>query len=241
MTEENFIDFNCPYCQGPVSFPQDAAGFIQECPNCAEVLIVPKDGAAAGGALPFPITTERLVLRRLHLEDWKDLLGFLADDELFSYTRPFASDEEGVLRWLDNDQHVKLTTPGQWFSLGIQSRATGKVIGCLMMMFTDAQRLQAEVTAVVSRPHQRQGMATEALAVLLSFCFDGISLHRVTARCDSRHTAACRLLEKVGLRREGEFIQDQQVNGEWANTVWHAILGREYRKPDEPSAGDVAG
>jgi len=68
------------------------------------------------------------------------------------------------------------------------------------------------------------------VAALLDFCFNGIKLHRVTASCDSRNVAACRLLEKAGMRREGEFLKDHFADGEWFNTFSYAVLSEEYRQ-----------
>ena len=39
---------------------------------------------------------------------------------------------------------------------------------------------------------------------------------------------ACRLLEKLGLRREGEFVKNRWVHGEWTNSIWYAALEEEY-------------
>ena len=57
ITEESFIDFKCPHCGEPVSFPKENAGFAQACPNCTESLIVPDDGSEVGWEIPLPITT----------------------------------------------------------------------------------------------------------------------------------------------------------------------------------------
>lgn len=229
IPEEAFLDFKCPYCGEPVSFPADNAGFAVACPACMESLIVPADGSEIGLALPFPLSTRRLVLRRLSTGDWKDLLELRLDEELFRYHEGGPVEEEQVLRWLESDSHVKLTTPGQPFFLGIELQDGNKLIGYLRLQFTDAQRLQAYLDILLSRGQQRKGLVTEALAVMLDFCFEGISLHRVTASCDPRNVAACRVCEKVGMRREGVFLKDQFVNGEWRDTAYYAILAEEYR------------
>ena len=85
ITEENFIDFKCPCCHEPVSFPKETAGFVQGCPSCNESLIVPDDGSEVGRPIPLPIATPRLVLRRLAAGDWKDLLELMSDEEFFHY------------------------------------------------------------------------------------------------------------------------------------------------------------
>ena len=92
----------------------------------------------------------------------------------------------------------------------------------------DPHRLQARLTIYLNRSFQRKGFALEALDAALGFCFEGIKLHRISASCDSRNTAACRLFENVGLRREGEFLKDELLHGEWVNTAWYAALAEEW-------------
>jgi RimJ/RimL family protein N-acetyltransferase len=248
ITEENFIDFKCPYCDEMNSFPEATAGFPQECPMCAETLIVPKDGSELGRKLPIPITTERLILRRLSATDWKDLLELDSEGLSFGFvTRgsikqgPFLIDrgavEEGIVHWLESDSSVKLTTPEQPFYLGIEIQDGGKLIGCFRMKFTDIGRLQALINIQVSPRYQRNGVATEATVALLDFCFDDLALHRVKASCDSQDVAARGLCEKVGMRCEGESLKDRLINGEWMNTVWYARLDEEHHKTSGRNPG----
>ena len=236
ITEESFIDFKCPYCGDPVSFPQVNAGFVQACPSCFESLIVPDDGSEVGRPIPLPITTPRLVLRRLAGADWKDLLELMSDEEFFRYQDGVPLDEDGILHWLESDAHVRLTTPDQPFYLGIQVQDGGKLIGYLSLSFTDPQRLLVTFSIVLNRTFQRKGFALEAVEALLGFCFEGLKLHRVAGWCDSRNTAACRLMEKAGLRREGEFLKNRWVHGEWTNSVWYAALDEEYLQADTKPA-----
>ena len=236
ITEESFIDFKCPYCGEPVSFPQESAGFAQACPTCTESLIVPDDGSEVGWQIPLPITTARLAIRRLTGRDWQDLLELMSDEELYRYHDGAPLDEDGVLRWLESDAHVKLTTPDQPLFLGIEVQEGGKLIGYMSLNFTDPQRLQVTFSISLNRKFQRQGFAHEALVALLTFCFEGLKLHRVAGWCDGRNTAAVRLLEKAGLRREGEFVRSRWLHGEWANSLWYAMLNEEFSKASGNSA-----
>ena len=236
ITEESFVDFKCPYCGEPVSFPQESAGFAQACPNCTESVIVPDDGSEVGKQIPLPIKTPRLILRRLTAHDWRDLLELMSDEEFFRYQDGVPLDEDGVLRWLESDAHVKLTTPDQTLYLAIEVQDGSKLIGYMSLSFTDPQRLQVTFSISLNRKFQRQGFAREALVALLTFCFEGLKLHRVAGWCDSRNTAASRLLEKVGLRREGEFVKSRWLHGEWANSLWYAMLRDEFSKaPGNPA------
>jgi RimJ/RimL family protein N-acetyltransferase len=229
ITEESFLDFKCPYCGQAVAFPQMNAGSVQACPDCTESLIVPEDASPVGRPIPLPAKTQRLVLRRLNSADWKDLLEFMSDEEMFRFVEAGPNDEEGILRWLERDAVVKLTTPGETIYIGIELQEGSKLVGFVSLNFTDAERQQVMVQVFVNRAWQRKGLAREALEGVLTFCFDQIHLHRVTAHCPGANTAACRLFERAGFRREGEFIQDRLLHGQWANTVWFARLAQEFQ------------
>src|SRR5438128_5558928 len=239
--DQDFIDFKCPYCNEAVSFPQDSARRVQECPNCAESLIVPRKPGDPGQKVPLPITTPRLTLRRLATADWKDLLEFFSDEDLFQYAEGGPVDEEQILRWLETDKHVNLTTPNTRFCLGVAIQPSGKVIGVIYLNFSGESHLQTTVRLYISREVQRQGFAAEAVNAVLGFCFEGLGLHRVSASCDSRNVAALKLAAKVGMRREGEFRKDQFVSGEWVETAWQSILAEEYfnSKSQPPRRGST--
>jgi len=225
ITEESFVDFKCPYCQETVSFPGADAGYARACPMCSATVIVPSDGSGVGKPLPLPLQTERLTLRRFLPGDWKDLLEFMSDEQLFAFGgNPLGEDE--VLQWLEAERNVKLTTPDQPFYLGIQLKEGEKMIGFVSLRFTDP--LQAMLYIILNRNYQHKGYGLEAVDAVLGFCFEGIKLHRVSARCDSRNAAACKLCENVGLRKEGEFLKDTHGLEGWHNSVYYAALEEEY-------------
>ncbi len=228
-TEESFIDFKCPYCGEPVSFPQANAKSLQACPSCMEALIVPETTSEVGRKIPIPITTARLVLRRLCANDWRGLVELDSEDlSIPLRRRGNEDDEQAIIQWLEHDNSVKLTTPDESFYLGIEVQDGNKLIGLAQLAFSDA-RLQAAINIQVSPRHRRNGVATETGLALLELCFKHLALHRVTAWCESQDIAARGLCQKVGLRCEGEFLKDRQGIDGWLDTTYYAVLGEEYR------------
>lgn len=69
----------------------------------------------------------------------------------------------------------------------------------------------------------------EAVAALLDFLFQELQLHRVVAQTDVRNVPSVRLLERLGFRREGHFIEGFYLRGEWASEYLYALLAREWR------------
>ena len=231
MTEEDYIDFRCPFCDVAVSFPRTHAGTAQGCPECLESLVVPSAQGEPGQPLPLPIQTPRLVLRRLAAGDWKDLLELMADPELFQFLETPPLDEEGIVQWLESDRSVRLTQTGQFLHLGLELAEGAKLIGHLSLAYRDEAHQQLTLTGLLGRAHHCQGYGTEAVGAVLRFGFQGLGLHRVVASCDARNVAASRLFAKTGFRREGEFLKERKVRDEWISTVWFAILREEWAPP----------
>ncbi len=228
MADDEFIDCKCPYCEGDLAFPADSAGTAQACPACLESVVVPRTAGAPAAKLPIPITTPRLVVRRLHPDDWKDLLEIMANETLHRYTETPMLTEEEIIRWLEEDRGVRLTQGGQGLYLGLELSSEPKLMGYVSFGYTDATRQQAGFHLLVNERYHRRGYALETVAALLQFAFADIGLHRVAASCDRENLAARGLLEKAGMRCEGEFLQDRHARGAWSDTRHYAILEREW-------------
>lgn len=230
--EEDFIDSQCPACSQNLSFPASRAGFAEECPFCCIALILPSANGKPARTMPFPLATPRLTLRRFHEEDRPALLelfvndlGVLSDEEK---RQAEGEEETRIMAWLAKDGGIQLTTLNEIFQVGIELSSESKLVGFLSMRFADSLRMQAEITVQMNKAYERKGFASEAVAALLDFCFREISLHRVTAQCDASNIGALRMLEKVGMRKEGVFLQDQWSRNEWTDTAYHALLSQEY-------------
>jgi [ribosomal protein S5]-alanine N-acetyltransferase len=223
IDEQSFIDFTCPKCGEPVSFPQSEAGCLRECPSCLESLVVPTVGGSTGCHVPLPVATNRLTLRRFQPNDWKPLMELMPE-----------ATEDWVLNWLERERQVRLTTPEQVFYLGIELNEGEQLIGYVTLKFTDAERAQGLVGLHLMEKYPSEDFGAEALDALLGFCFEGIHMHRVQATCTSADTGLCQLFEAVGLRREAEFVKDTRLpEGGWANSVWFAALEEDYEKSGE--------
>jgi aminoglycoside 6'-N-acetyltransferase len=121
-------------------------------------------------------------------------------------------------------------SPGVWYQLAVEKRDPPGIIGdCAFQVFEDDAR-QAHIGYTFSRQNQRQGYATEAVKRLLDYLFDDLHLHRVSAICDMENLPSARLMERVGMRREGAYIENIWFKGAWGSEYFYAILGSERGK-----------
>jgi L-amino acid N-acyltransferase YncA len=63
---------------------------------------------------------------------------------------------------------------------------------------------------------------------LLAIAFEDYELHRVCGRLEPRNEASARVLEKLGMRREGLLVENEWVKGEWQSELIYALLAREW-------------
>ncbi len=228
LEEVDFIDARCPSCGRAVSFPQVLAGQTNECPHCGEAVIVPEQPGQIAGRVPIPIQTPRLLLRRLKSLDLEELRQLLADEDSLRALDWEKVNATQLADWLAVDEQHRFPHDADYGCLGIETLEKPRLIGLASISFPDEDRKQAEFSVVVHRDFRRRGFASEAVAGVISFAFDGLRLHRITAVCDSRNQAARGLLLKGGLRIEGEFVKNHLVNDEWLNTTSFALLKEEF-------------
>jgi len=76
----------------------------------------------------------------------------------------------------------------------------GELIGMVEMR---VNKFKADVGYVVARPFWGRGIATEALRPIVEWALAQESIYRVWALCDAENGASARVLEKVGMEREG--------------------------------------
>ena len=68
----------------------------------------------------------------------------------------------------------------------------------------------------------------EAFECLIEAAFLQLDLHRVVADTDPENTASWKLMERLGLRREGHLKQSLWFKGRWVDEYVYAVLREEW-------------
>ena len=72
------------------------------------------------------------------------------------------------------------------------------------------------------------GYVPEAVVVALAFAFDELELHRIEISIIPRNHRSLRVVEKLGIRREGVAERFLQINGAWEDHARFAITAEEW-------------
>ena len=160
-------------------------------------------GMGSFGELP-QIETERLLLRKVTIDDVPDLLATASDPEVARYTtwEPYDSVEE-ARRFLESViSNYELGEPANW---GLELKENGKFIGmCGFMAGSwEPEYARASLGYAIGREYWGRALVTEAVRAAIEFGFEKLALNRIEARCVAENTASERVMQKAGMSYEG--------------------------------------
>jgi RimJ/RimL family protein N-acetyltransferase len=177
----------------------------------------------------YPLETERLLLRPFQPGDFDALFAIHSRPEVARYLYWEPRTEAEVRASLEEKvgRHA-IRSEGDTLALAVILKPTGELVGELSLTWLSAAHRQGEIGFLFHPDHQGRGYATEAARLALALAFEGLKLHRVIGRLEARNTPSARVLEKLGMRREAHFVENEHVKGEWQSELDYAILDREW-------------
>jgi RimJ/RimL family protein N-acetyltransferase len=186
----------------------------------------------------YPIRTPRLILRPYTFDDFEALYDIQSRPEVTRYLMFDTRDRDQVRASLEQKVAAsELHDEGGNLTLAVVRPETGALIGDVILFWLSRANRQGEIGYVFHPAHGGQGYATEAAAVLLRLGFEELALHRIIGRIDARNGPSARVLERLGMRREAHFVQNEILKGEWTDEVVYALLEDERRRADSRPGG----
>ena len=158
------------------------------------------------------LLTPRLILRRAQPGDLHDLHAVFSNPAAMRYwSRPEHERIEETQVWLDD--MVSLPDTSDEFVIERAGRVIGKV---------GAWRLP-EIGFILHPDHWRQGLASEALTVVVPWLFGRHAVDVLTAEADPRNAASLGLLQRLGFRETHRASRTLLWRDEWCDSVYLAL------------------
>jgi RimJ/RimL family protein N-acetyltransferase len=180
-------------------------------------------------SFPLPLTTPRLLLRRLERDDAAALCSYRSLPEVARYQSWESFGPDDAARLIDGQRDLEPGIPGTWFQLALVERATQRLVGDCGLHCREDDPRQMELGITLAPNHQGQGYATEALGCLLDFVFGALGKHRVSAVTDAENAAAAALFRRLGFRQEAHFVEHRWYKGYWDSEFVFGLLRREWQ------------
>lgn len=155
------------------------------------------------GVMPMELSTDRLTLRPVSIEDFDDLVRLWSDDP---FTRSIMgrgplTGEEVWLRLLRDLGHWQALGVGNW---SIRMRDSGSYVGSVGVLHYRRDCTPAldapELGWGVGAAFQGRGLAGEAVQAALSWCDGVLGVPRTVCMINPDNAPSLRLADRVGYR-----------------------------------------
>jgi [ribosomal protein S5]-alanine N-acetyltransferase len=174
---------------------------------------------------PFPeLKTERLLLRKLTMDDAADILFLRSDETVLQFIskEPAASikEAEAFIKWITDDMDAN-----ELIMWGITLKDDpGKVIGSICYWRILKQHYRAEIGYLLHPQYWKKGLMKEAMLKVIEYGFGIMQLHSIEARISPQNIASAAILSATGFVREGYLKEEYFFRGKFFDTAVYSRL-----------------
>ncbi len=152
--------------------------------------------------IPFPnLTTERLSLRKLSIDDANEIFFLRSDEHINKYIdRPKAITIEDANNFINKTNHA--IENNECIDWAITFKDDSGLIGSICFWNFSLEENKAEVGYELLPDFQEKGIAQEALWAVIKFGFDVMEINTIEAYTHKENTASIKLLERYNFKRD---------------------------------------
>lgn len=175
------------------------------------------------------LTTPRLHLKEITVNDLDNIHQLLSLPETDEFNTMGIPESIEVTRshleqWFSDQKQ----NPRMSYAFALSLIDSNEFIGLVGIKLEIPKYKNAHVWYKLHKEFWNFGYATEATKELLRFGFEELKLHRIEAGCAIENTGSIKVLEKVGMVREGIKRKNLPIRGEWKDNYFYAILEEDW-------------
>jgi len=177
------------------------------------------------------ILTKRTRLRMIDISDLDaihDLHSLQETDEFNTLGIPenIEKTKSIIEPWIVENNLIEITN----YTLVIEDKLDKEFIGLFGFKLWSKKHRRGEVWYKIHSKYWNKGFATETLVAMIDFGFDKLNLHRIQAGCAVDNIGSIKVLEKVGMIREGRGRQLLPLKSGWSDNFEYSILETDKRR-----------
>lgn len=157
---------------------------------------------------PFPIlTTERLTLRQLSIDDKQAIFALRSDTEINKYlNREPSKTIEDAINFINKiNDNIKNNNSIYWV---ISLTSTKIVVGTICLYDFSNEKNSCEIGYELMTKFQRQGIMKEAVQVVIDFVFQTLNFKKILAFTHCENQKSTELLLKLNFVKSVEKDQE---------------------------------
>ncbi|MGI9013777.1 MAG: GNAT family N-acetyltransferase [Phycisphaerales bacterium] len=178
------------------------------------------------------LTTARLRLRPFSLDDVDEVTAYCQDWEYVRSTAavPWPYAKSDAISWIQS--HPQSYADDVDWTFALERRNDNTLVGAVSLR-PALQHRRGEIGYGIYRPFWNNGYATEAAGALVELGFDMLGLERIESHYFACNPASGRVMEKLGMVREGVMRRHVRRLDQTHDTIHYALLRSEYTPPAE--------
>lgn len=178
---------------------------------------------------------QRILLAAATMDDVDFIVAAKTDASLWPYEDSIPTDREAlrkkVIERIDSDWYkqfiIRLNNPER------------TAVGELHVHWYVRERGSWEIGYCIFPEFRGRGYCVDAARLALKQAFEDWNAHKVVAMCNEHNIASYKVMEKIGMTREGIFRQELPWQDSWADQFFYSILDSDYHQP-RAAAGSAA-
>ena len=185
------------------------------------------------GDLPT-VRTSRLILRKLSLNDARDMFVYASNPQMTRFTTWEAheaiDDSRAFLA-----QAIGKYEHGDAMDWGIVDASTNQLIGtCGLTNFCE-QHQRGDLGYGIAVPYWCKGYMTEAARAAIDTAFRMLPLNRLQSCCNINNVGSARVMDKLGMTFEGMFREFFRFRDTSHDVKWYSLLRDEWEAQTAPA------
>ncbi len=144
------------------------------------------------------LQTERLILRKLQLEDAPEMFNYASNPEVARFTSFEPHDSLETTR----ATIAKFFLPNSLYHWGIVEKTSGQLIGEIFL--NPINEKTVELGWILNQDHWGKGIMPETAECLLALSFDKLEVKVIQAKHFTENAKSGRVMEKLGMKHLGK-------------------------------------
>lgn len=169
------------------------------------------------------ITTNRLVLRLFQQSDAEAVARLCNNYNIYKNTMylPYPYSKEDALSWMEH--HLENFSANRSYEFAITDKESGELYGAIALS-NNQKSYNGEIAYWVGEEFWGKGYATEAAEAIIQFAFDEKGYHKVFARYFGSNPASGKVMQKLGMTKEGILIDHVRKDERYEDLIHYGII-----------------
>ncbi|WP_410648193.1 GNAT family N-acetyltransferase [Amycolatopsis sp. cmx-4-54] len=173
-----------------------------------------------------PLYGELTKLREFRSSDGGTAFKVVGDDRVTTYLSFDSRTPEMAQKMIDDAIDRADAVPRTEYYLAITRLDEDELIGTCRIAFSGVKA--AKLGYATAADHWKRGYTTDAVRTILTFAFERLELHRITAAIGPDNHASQAVVKRLGFTREGVLRDHVFTNGSWRDSVLYSLLRNEW-------------